>query len=396
MKKVLIFSHALEIGGAERALLGLLNSFDTSRYEVDLFLMRHEGELFRYIPDQIRLLPSVKQYTGLAVPMTSLIRKKLFRIIYGRLKAKILARRFIKRHGLRDDNAVELEYSHKYTRKYMPSVSDKEYDLAISFLTPHYFVAEKVMAKRKIAWIHTDYSYVGVDVCSELEMWDRYDRIASISPDCTKSFLGVFPELKDKIVEIENISSADFIRQQAAEATPDVYDDDRINLLSIGRFCHPKNFDNVPDICKRIRDAGINARWFLIGFGPEEDLIRRKIKEVGMEEHVIVIGKMSNPYPYIANCDIYVQPSRYEGKAVTVREAQILSKPVVITAYPTSASQLADGFDGVIVPMDNAGCAEGIARVIRDDALRQKLIENTGKTDYSGADEIQKLYALIG
>ena len=92
---------------------------------------------------------------------------------------------------------------------------------------------------------------------------------------------------------------------------------------------------------------------------------------------------------------MYVQPSRYEGKAVTVREAQILHKPVVITAFETSKSQLADGFDGVIVPMDNEGCAAGIASVLRDENLRQRLIDNTKKTDYTNSDETQKIYRLV-
>ena len=114
-----------------------------------------------------------------------------------------------------------------------------------------------------------------------------------------------------------------------------------------------------------------------------------------MEDRVIILGKKENPYPYLKACDLYVQPSRYEGKAVTVREAQMLCKPVVITRYATSASQLEDGVDGVIVPMDNEGCAEGIAAVIRDEKLRQKLIKNTKARDYTNAKEIQKIYRVM-
>ena len=114
-----------------------------------------------------------------------------------------------------------------------------------------------------------------------------------------------------------------------------------------------------------------------------------------MEDRVIILGKKENPYPYIKACDLYVQPSRYEGKAVTVREAQMLCKPVVITRYATSASQLEDGVDGVIVPMDNEGCAKGIAAVIQDEKLRQHLIENTRNRDYSNAEEIEKIYQVM-
>ena len=114
-----------------------------------------------------------------------------------------------------------------------------------------------------------------------------------------------------------------------------------------------------------------------------------------MEDSVIVLGKKENPYPYIAACDLYVQPSRYEGKCVSVIEAQILHKPVVITDYATSGSQLRDGYDGVIIPMDNAACAEGIGKVLWDPQLQEQLIENTKQQDYTNAAEIQKLYRLI-
>lgn len=114
-----------------------------------------------------------------------------------------------------------------------------------------------------------------------------------------------------------------------------------------------------------------------------------------MQENVVLLGKKENPYPYIKACDIYVQPSRYEGKAVAVREAQILNKPVVITDFPTSKSQLKDGFDGIIVPIDNQGCAEGICNLIKDKELQQRLIENTKITDYTNKQELEKIYALL-
>lgn len=114
-----------------------------------------------------------------------------------------------------------------------------------------------------------------------------------------------------------------------------------------------------------------------------------------MEDHVVILGKKSNPYPYIKACDVYVQPSRYEGKCVAVREAQMLGKPVIITNYATSASQLEDGVDGVIVPMDNEGCAKGIADVLQNSQLIEKLRDNCKQRDYSNRCEVEKIYALM-
>lgn len=171
-----------------------------------------------------------------------------------------------------------------------------------------------------------------------------------------------------------------------------------MKLLSIGRFCTAKNYDNVPDICRRMLDIGVSEdlRWYIIGYGGNEELIRRRIAEAGMEKHVILLGKKENPYPYIKACDIYVQPSRYEGKSVTVREAQMLCKPVAVTAYPTATSQVNDGVDGVIIPLDNESCAKGLADFIANKPLRNRISEYLATHDYGNEAEIEKIYRLIG
>ena len=390
-------SHAMELGGVERSLIGLLEVIDQKKYSVDLFLLRHEGELLSYIPDHINLLPQVSAYSVLARPMKDTLKEGHILLTAARLVGKIKAAQFEKKHAYQD-SGVSLEYSHKYTRLFMPKIqSDKEYDLAISFLTPHYFVAEKVRAKKKIAWIHTDYSRMQVDVKSEIVMWSKYDHIATISEMVSASFIEVFPSLKNKLVLIENILPTKLIIQQSAEfdASTEMDQGGAFRLLSIGRYCTAKNFDNIPYICAKLISLGLNVKWYIIGFGGDESLIRFKIAEANMEKYVIMLGKKENPYPYIKACDLYVQPSRYEGKSVTVREAQILGKPVVITRYPTSASQLEDGLDGIIVPMENEKCAEKIAGLLQNKVMMKQLTNNCAMKDYSNAKEIEKLFALM-
>jgi len=397
MKRILIFSHAMELGGVERSLLGLLHSLDYSRCQVDLFLMRHQGELMKYIPEQVYLLPEVPQYACLAVPMADIVRHGHFGMALGRTVGKLKAAAYVKRHRL-GDNAVGIEYSHKYTKCFVPSAGRGEYDLAISFLTPHYFVTEKVQAKKKIAWIHTDYSQISVDTESELTMWSKYDYIASISDSVSKGFLTKFPELKEKLMVIQNILPRQLVLDDAKafSVTDEMPEGGSIKLLSVGRFSYAKNFDNVPDICSKIRASGLNIKWYLIGYGGDETLIRQRIKEAEMEDYVIILGKKSNPYPYIAACDLYVQPSRYEGNCVTVREAQLLGKPVVITDYPTSKSQLEDRVDGWIVPMDNASCAVQICNLLNAPSEQRKLVSNCTERDYSNAAEAEKIVELMG
>lgn len=397
--RIFIAMHYMEIGGAETALVGLLNALDPARVDVDLFLYDHRGEMMQFIPEWVNLLPQIPKYSVLERPIVELVKRGFWGIAAARMWAKRISKVAYKRSGSKLENNGGLDKMSKCTTPLLPQISPSmTYDLAISFLTPHRIVAEKVKAKKKIAWIHTDYTRVWVDAEDELKVWQKYDYVASISGDVTNTFLQVFPSLAPKIVEIENILSPTFVRKRAEleDTDKEFRHEGTITLLSVGRFSDAKNYDNVPDICKRlINETKLNIKWYIIGYGGDEALIRKKIKEAGMEEHVILLGKRSNPYPYIKACDIYVQPSRYEGKSVTVREAQMLCKPVVVTNYPTAPSQIRSGIDGVIVPMDNEGCANGLAEVICDKPLQERIIAHLKTHDYGNESEVEKIYTLI-
>lgn len=427
-KRIFISMHYMEIGGAEMALVGLLQALDYTKYDVDLFLHAHRGEMMQFIPKEVNLLPEIKEYAHIECPMKQALLDGCWGVLYGRLKAKWLTRKYLRKKGV-TESAAGLQYVADCVSPFLPSLHQfGEYDLAVSFLQPHNYVAEKVRVKKKICWIHTDYTRIDINVEQELPIWDTYDHIVSISPDVTKTFLQVFPSLSNKIVEMENILSPVFVRSRAEEFEVNFNANDNfpltahrsplnhnfndnenqnehvIRLLSIGRFCEAKNYDNVPDICQRINmmlnenedeNEKFSIRWYIIGFGGDEQLIRQKIEEAGMQEHVIILGKKSNPYPYIKACDIYVQPSRYEGKSVTVREAQMLCKPVVVTNYPTASSQIIDGVDGKIVPMDNEGCAEGLAEFIVNIELQGQITEYLKTHDYGNESEVVKLYKIL-
>lgn len=398
--RILIAMHYLELGGAEAALIGLLDALDTNRVNVDLFLYDHRGELMPYIPPKIHLLPAIPAYTMLERPIVELVKSGYWRLALARLWAKCITH--ISRHKNAkhlDDASIFFNMS-RYTTPILPDINPKEeYDLAISFLMPHHIVLNKVRAKKKLAWIHTDYTNIYIEAEKELPIWAGYDKIAAISEDAKAKFIQVFPALAAKVFVCENILSTELIRKRADEFVPTDMrkTEDEICILSIGRYSNPKRFDEVPDICKHIIELLPKRKicWYIIGYGSDEMLIKQKIQNTGMQENVILLGKRSNPYPYIKACDIYVQPSRYEGKSITVREAQILCKPVVITNYPTAKSQVIDGKDGVIVPMDIKSCAEGIAKVINDTAMRKDLISHMQRHDYGNAEEVEKIYSLL-
>ena len=393
--RIFINMHYMEIGGAERALLGLLNAIDTDKVDVDLFINQHTGEFMKLIPEKINLLPEISAYSVIEKPITTAIKKGHFGIAFARILAKLHHKYFSEKALEVIDDYSIFHYVAKYTTPLLPSLKKYgEYNLAISFLMPHNIVKDKVCARKKIAWIHTDYATININPTAELPIWNKFDNIISISTDVTKSYMAVFPSLKNRIIEIENILSPTLIKQQATLFPPNEMHDNLLKICSIGRFCFQKNFENIPYIAQILKEKGLNFRWYIVGFGKTSETIEN-IKKTNTADCVILLGKKENPYPYISNCNIYVQPSRYEGKSVTVREAQILGKPVIITNYPTAKSQVQDGIDGIICGMDNNSIADAIYNLATDKNKQTGISEYLLSHDYGNMSEIEKIYNLI-
>lgn len=395
MRKVLIASFDMEVGGVERSLISMLNNFDYVNNEVDLMLYSHTGDFMPMMNDKVNLLDEINQYSTFRKSIGETIKQGNLILGLTRFLSRFLAEVKGKSKNLSEYGIYQMQLMWKHALPFLPKL-DKEYDVAISYLWPHYFVAEKVKAKRKIAWIHTDYSTIETDIDMDLKMWDKFDYIMAVSEECKNAFLKKYPSLKKKVKVMENITSPNFIRKMAEEDIEEnIKEDDSFKLISVARLSHAKGIDNAVKALKVLHDRGLtNIKWYVVGYGGDEEMIRKLIKENNLEESFILLGKKINPYPYMKVCDLYVQPSRYEGKAVTVGEAQILGKPVIITNYATANSQLIDGFDGNICDLSIEGIVDGIERLYKDKSLRDKLSYNCKNTDYSNSYELEKLYSL--
>lgn len=216
--RIIILMHYMELGGAEMALLGLLGALDPERVQVDLFIYSHQGPLMKYIPEWINLLPQKGAYSVIERPVIQALRKGHIGVVAGRLLAKWRCRAYRRRHPAQGDDAAIMQYVGTCVAPWLPRINPSvEYDLCISFLTPHNIGLDKVRARRRLAWIHTDYSKVSVNAALELPVWGAYDAIASISQEVTRSFVRTFPSLEEKVVAIENILPEAYVRARAEE-----------------------------------------------------------------------------------------------------------------------------------------------------------------------------------
>ena len=393
--RLFINMHYMELGGAERALLGLLNAIDTDKVDVDLFLNQHTGAFLPLIPSKINLLPEISAYSAIERPMKTILREGHWGVLWGRLVGRIRYKRYLRSVGRKRDGSAT-QYVFDGVSPFLPSLNFLgHYDLAISFLDPPHIVQDKVDATTRMEWIHTDWSTVEVNEKLVEPRWGRNDYIVSISESVTEQFLKRFPQFKNKIIEIHNILSPSFVRSQALlEDGMREYNPEGITLCSVGRIAYLKNFDNIPHIARIMKDRGLKFHWYVIGPGNHES-IDESIRNDDVEDCVHFIGSKTNPYPWMKTCDIYIQPSRYEGHSVTVREAQILGKPVIITNYPTAKSQIQHGIDGIICGMENESIAHAIFLLANDMDKQKRLSEYVSSHDYGNEKEVEKIYQLL-
>lgn len=392
MKDILISSFDMEVGGVERSLINLLDNFDYNNYQVELFLFKKSGDFLGFINENVKLLPEIPQYTAFRKSILDLVISKSFTIAFYRILAKLNATIQGKIQKRDEHGYLQMQMMWDYQINHLPNLK-KKYDIAISYLWPHHFIAKKVSSVKKIAWIHTDYSMVEVNLKNDLKIWECFDHIIAVSEDCKKSFLKKYKSLESRVSVIENIKAPEFVKKLSLEYSDDVFQyDDRFKIVTVARLSHAKGIDNAVKAMKILIDKGYEIVWYVVGYGGEEKALLELIAKNNLTESFILLGKKINPYPYIKGCNIYVQPSRYEGKAVTVGEAQILSKPVIITNYSTANSQVENGFDGYICELSPEGLAISIEKMLLNPEEMDKLVDGCKSKKYSNDEEMVKLY----
>ena len=380
---------SLRNGGAERSLVNLLQLFDYQKYEVDLLLFQEEGIFLEQLPNEVHILHDCDILHVLYAKGNNRIKGiKHPLLTFDHYWGTFWARK--KTESMYASRQYRWEH---YYKDRIPSIKTKKYDVAISYLHGEqlYYLVDKVDAKRKIAWIHTDYSKLNALEEHDLKYMRQVDSVVSISNICVETLCKTFPSIKEKFCMLPNLTSSSSIKYLAEKEYPKEYGGDEFKIVSVGRLIHLKGFDMAVDAASILKENGLKFSWFILGDGELKTELNMQIKNKNVDDCVFLLGATDNPYKYMDGADILVQTSRYEGKSVVLDEAKILGKPIVVTNYDTVKDQVNDN-EGVIVNMSSEAIAAGIMKIIpRIDEIHTYLNAH----EYGNQDEIYKYYQLI-
>lgn len=401
--RILFVINTLGQAGAETALLSLLQTLarekGETRYEISLYVLTGQGEMASRLPADVRLLN--KKYREESV-LTAKGRKYLKKTV---LKAMFTRGTVVKLFPYLVKNTCAMLGK----KRLLPDkllwrvlsdggmVLPEEYDLAVSYLEggAAYFVADHVKAAKKAAFIHVDYEKAGYTRALDKDCYLAFDKIFTVSDEVREAFLKAYPELPDKTEVFHNILNKEEIVRRAEEGEGFTDDFHGIRLLSVGRLTAQKAFEVSVDAMKRLKDAGKNVRWYVLGEGDQRKKLQEQIDALGLTEDFILYGAVNNPYPFMKQADIYVHASRFEGKSIAIQEAQILGKPMVVSDSSGNREQVCHGKDGLMCGLTPESLAENIMLLLEDEALRRKLGAAAAKKNADAAEEIQKLLSML-
>ena len=396
MKKNILFSiDSLHCAGAEKSLTTLLSLIDYSKYEIDLMMFGHGGALEKLLPKEVNILKPLKytEFTEISLKDSILytLKKGTYRMLKSRIEFSIAIR---KKQYTNAQKARILWKKSSEVIEYNP----KKYDIAISYAQglPTFYVADKINAKKKFAWVNVSYRLEAEDKEFQSKYYAKYNKIVAVSHSAKNVFLETFPKYKDKVEVIYDINDFNLISKMSNMENGYKDNFNGIRLLTIGRLANQKGYDMALDACKILKEKGINFRWYALGKGQLKSEIEEYIKKHELEEYFVLLGVKANPYPYIKDADIYVQTSRFEGFGLAIAEARMLNTPVVTTEFDAVYNQMIQGKNGLVVDMNGQAVADGILKLIEDNKLRESIVNYLKAEKKGNIEELEKFYNLIG
>ncbi len=400
MKKILIVINTLGCAGAESALLELLKNINPEEYEVHLFVLMGQGEMIRRIPEYVKLLN--RRYDDCSV-LSAEGKAHLRRHVLGALLARGTVFRLfpyltvqlagmVKRKRLQADKLLWRAMSMGAGR------IEERYDLAVAYLEggAAYYVADYVRADKKAAFIHVDYVQAGYNRSLDRECYLKFDRIFPVSDEVKQTFLSVYPECQGRTEVFHNLLDQDRIRKQAL--LPGGFEDsfDGFRILTVGRLTDQKAFEISVEAMKLLKDGGEKARWYILGEGERRKSLEARIRALGLEEDFLLPGAVENPYPYMAQADLYVHATRFEGKSIAVQEAQTLGCAILVSDCSGNREQVTPDVDGRLCPLTPEGICLGVRELLHDREKRERLGRAASEKRLSDPAQMRKLLELAG
>lgn len=393
MKKLLFMLSSMNIGGVEKSFLSLLSVLSKEKYDVTVLLLEKRGGFLEYIPSWVRV-EEASWYKKIKPVIMGPPQQTLLSLYKSHQFQKIPSFTGVYYYSKKRDDR-HLYYKHVLKEA---TIDPTHYDVAIAFQGPtdiiDFYIVNKINAHKKISWVHFDVSHHLINKKLYTKLYSRFDQIFSVSEAAKEQLVNLIPSVKNKVSVIKNIISPELIKEMSV--VPVEFDSSYkgLRIVTVGRLSKEKGQDRAIQLLSMLRQEGYDVRWYCIGEGNARKEYENLIEQYHLKKYFLLLGEKTNPYPYIAKADLYVQTSRHESFCLTLAEAKVLKKPIVSTNFLGAYEQLKDGFNGLIA-QDNNDLYSKVKQLIKSPDLQNELIQNLRYEKMDTSSELSILEKLI-
>lgn len=399
MKKILFVMNTLGRAGAEMALMELLRRLSEEELDISLYVLTGQGEMLDQLPEKVKLLnrhyDTCSVLTGegkkhlAKTSLKALFRRGTIFKLCPYLIKQLAA--MIRRKRIQPDKLLWRVLSDGGER------FDEHYDLAVAYIEggSTYYVADHVKADKKAAFFHVDYSQAGYTRSLDRNCYLLYDKVFPVSDEVKDAFLAVYPECREKTQVFHNLINRERILQMAEKPGGFQDDYDGYRILTVGRLTSQKDFAVSIEAMKLLKERGVKARWYILGEGEQRSELEGHIRRLGLERDFYLMGMTDNPYAYMAQADLYVHATRFEGKSIAIQEAQILGCAIVVSDCSGNREQVVQGVDGLLCQLTSESICKAVQEMLSDEQKRIAYGQAASMRQMTKASEVEKLLALI-
>lgn len=338
MKKILFLIHDLGQGGAEKVLVNLVNNMDPKQFDITVMALFGGGVNEQFLKPHVHF------------------RAVFPRMIPGNSKLmKLLSPKQLHKLCVKEHYDIEISYLEGPAARVISGCQDKDTKL--------------------VSWIHVEQHTMNnltASFRSEQEARDcyaRFDQTICVSEYVKNDFCSILDFAKPCQV-LYNTVESDKILEMSAESAPELADDDKIRLVAVGTLKESKGYDRMLRLIKKLDDTRYPVHLYILGEGPQRKDLEQYVRDNNLGEAVTFLGYNTNPYRYVAKCDLFICASFAEGFSTAATEALIVGTPVCTVEVSGMKEMLGENNEwGIVTENDEEALYAGIKRVLDDPKL---------------------------
>lgn len=385
-KNILFVVDERRMGGVSVLLEDILNTLNLNKYSIDILVLHNNGEMLENIPKEVNLIYGTKYFQSIDYTLKEVINSGSITKLYYKLKVIL------------DMKTGNIKNVIKRERK---KILTKKYDLEIAFkdgFTAIFTIFGNSV--RKIHWLHYEYKKINPNAKYDKlfkKILPEFDQIIAVS-DGVKEIFNEIYHLEDKTKVIHNLVDTSKIKERAKEKTDVILNKNDLNFVSVGRLHEQKGYDILIKTINRLNIEKLlpkNFKFRLYGDGPQKEYLLELVTKFNLEDKVFLMGKVSNPYKYLKDSDMFILPSRYEAFGLVIIEAMTLGIPVLATENHATNKIINNKTNGYITKNSEEGIYSGLKYILNNLNELKKYQKNLSKYEYDNQTIIKELEGVL-